>query len=86
VAQEALNRNFILLMSKKHKHMHYDYDYDLSTTTRTCTRDLIIKHNALSIIIKRNSNFYLSFSKIDQKTYQLLTIIYNTIQIKRKNG
>jgi hypothetical protein len=60
VAQEALNRNFILLMSKKHKHMHYDYDYDLSTTTRTCTRDLIdliIKHNALSIIIKRNSNF-----------------------------
>ncbi|POG64094.1 hypothetical protein GLOIN_2v1678493, partial [Rhizophagus irregularis DAOM 181602=DAOM 197198] len=51
-------------MSKKHKHIHYDYDYDLSTTTRTCTHDLIIKHNALSIIIKCNSNFYLSFSKI----------------------
>ena len=31
VAQEALNRNFILLMSKKHKHMHYDYEYELSS-------------------------------------------------------
>lgn len=59
MAQEALNRNFILLMSKKHKHMHmhYDYDYELSTPTRTCTRDLIIKHNALSIIYKTQLKF-----------------------------
>ena len=31
VAQEELNCNFILLMSRKHiciMHMHYEYDYD----------------------------------------------------------